>query len=301
MGKASNSFISYEEELLLSDALRRRREHIQNVNDGVEEPDEAIEQEGARAAHQLITAYIPFIRAVAHGYYLEYSKRGNLIDFDDLMSIGTIAAYTCAWSFNARGKGDHPGVRFSTYSRRHIIREIHRAVTKGSTPFYANVYAISSTWMWLSTKDELTVLLRREPTEQEIYDRCGIWEDDILRNLPSSVTVGTLDAPESVQVAGDDDFEDSLDLDSLFYNELLVSILEWGLSDRRELRVAVCLLGLDTTAPRHVSDVAKILGMRRSAVTRIEAKVYDVLRHPRTRAYVRKTLKNADQSEQIIA
>lgn len=292
-------FLTYEEELVLSDSLVARRQQVRALQEqGVEGPQTPeqmeIEQAGRDAATKLVGAYLPFIRSLAYGVKLHQPKRGNQVDVNDLLNTGVVAALKNAEAFDARGEGRHTpggraGVRFSTYCKLHVLREMNRLVTRMSTPVYANVDVIAATWTYLAARAELQDHKGSLPTPEEVEEMTGISSEYIIHNLPSRV--GMLDvADDSVANASVIETETQMLMDTEMYNGILEHALREVL-DTTVVDVLLSLLGVDLGVPRSVSETARHLGMRRGEVAEYEPFCYDALRHPQNRTLITRALR----------
>lgn len=288
------TFLTHEEELALSDALYERsvlRDRLQDEGLDTPETEEDIEtwKRGLEAANRLVEAYLPKARALAHGVLSKrpIMTRDGVVTFDDLVQVGVEAMINCCWKFDARGQSRHDengrlGVRFSTYSRLRVQKEMNRFVAKTSTPFSLNVDTIQETWTWIAARSELEANLGRQPTDEEVAEATGIHKESWVEDgLPSSA--GTLDVTDH-EVRRADSLEEKVQvaLDSQMYNGILESmLLQYFHGDI--VRMFMAFIGADNGVPRTAAEVAKMFGVTRAEAAQKEQIIYSAIRHPQNR------------------
>ena len=110
--------LTYDDELALSDRLVTRR-HVRDKllaeERAATEEEAALLSDGDTAATDLVRAYLPYISKLASTICDRNIENKSSVGWDrsDLFNEGVIAALKVTNSFNARGRNNHPGVRFA--------------------------------------------------------------------------------------------------------------------------------------------------------------------------------------------
>lgn len=146
------SNISYEEELEISDhffSFRKLKEKkdIENIDFLTQEEKEIIRQ-CEKSVSKLIEAYLPFAYARAWDAWNKYCRgKPTQIELEDARQIAVIAMLSIVRSFDARGLSrENPegrkGLRFASYSRMHVDRELKRKISLTDSPVYMSAKKI---------------------------------------------------------------------------------------------------------------------------------------------------------------
>src|SRR5699024_7580978 len=153
------------------------------------------------SAAVLVEAYLPKIHSIAAAT-LKRSNNAAIssINHDELVQEGSVAALKTTNAFNARGKGNHPGVRFGTYCNQAVSKAMNRYIAKVSTPLRIDVTVIQESWVWLAAKEDLRSELGREPSVEEIEQRSNIDADYIKEDLPHRSSFLDIDHPDMLEV-----------------------------------------------------------------------------------------------------
>lgn len=285
--------LTYEEELDLSDLLVERRRVLDLTKEESREPNEherEIISRGDEAAREIVSNYIPYISKLARGYVHSHGRsslNGTILDVDDLVNEGTIYAMKCTYAFNARGAGDHRGVRFNTYAGPQISKYMKRYIASLTTPLKANITAIVDSRKWFAAQQELRARLRREPTEDEVSELCNVAADKII-DIPHRSSMSNLDNPDEF-----DDAAESVNLnidESGYYTGVLLGALEDAGIGPRVVQDLACYMGLDRGYPRMAREFSQERGVSiKEAQWRIDM-CQDVIIHPHYRMAIARSL-----------
>lgn len=191
--KPTHNFITWEEELEISDALYERRLIRDKYNElyglhkwvptDVLTPEErVIWVAGETAAARLITAYMPFAYAQAAKIAKSYESFQRF-SADDLAQEAMLGMYGVVWSFDARGasrtNGDpeHTGRRFNTYCLMYVRTRIRVFAERAAHHLSVSTTDVVNTWKVRKGIAILEQSLGRTPTDEELYEVFGVVKD----------------------------------------------------------------------------------------------------------------------------
>ncbi|MEO7369327.1 MAG: RNA polymerase sigma factor RpoD, partial [Ilumatobacteraceae bacterium] len=273
-------------DLLTPDDERRLAQAIEEGNQAalqLDEPNDPIEhrrllrtvQTGQRAKSELIQANRRLVVSIAK----RYSGRGML--FLDLIQEGNLGL------MRAVDKFDHTkGFKFSTYATWWIRQAITRSIADQARTIRIPVHMVESMNRVLRMQRQMHQELEREPTLDELADRCGLHPDRIREILRISLDPLSLDSPVGEE---DDsnltDFIEDLTVDApadMATKRMLAQAVEEALGELtdREQEIVRMRFGLDDGQARTLEDVGKEFGVTRERIRQIEAKTLAKLRHP---------------------
>ena len=138
----------------------------------------------------------------------------------------------------------------------------------------------------MRTQRQMHQELEREPTMDELAERCGMAPDRIREILRMSLDLLSLDAPVGEE---DDsnlaDFIQDLTADApadIATKRMLTVAVEEALGElsEREQEIVRMRFGLDDGQARTLEDVGKYFNVTRERIRQIEAKTLAKLRHP---------------------
>jgi RNA polymerase primary sigma factor len=273
-------------DLLTPDDERRLAQAIEEGNTAALELDQTsdptehrrqmrVVQTGQRAKSELIQANLRLVVSIAK----RYSGRGML--FLDLIQEGNLGL------MRAVDKFDHTkGFKFSTYATWWIRQAITRSIADQARTIRIPVHMVESMNRVLRMQRQMHQELEREPTLDELADRCGMTVERIREILRISQDPLSLDSPVGEE---DDsnlaDFIEDLSVDApddMAAKRMLTQAVEEALGELtdREQEIVRMRFGLDDGQARTLEDVGKEFGVTRERIRQIEAKTLAKLRHP---------------------
>jgi RNA polymerase primary sigma factor len=274
-------------ELLTGDDERRLGQAIENGTnaeaalavgglDGIEERRlKRIVNAGRRAKSELIQANLRLVVSIAK----RYSGRG--MQFLDLIQEGNLGL------MRAVDKFDHTkGFKFSTYATWWIRQAITRSIADQARTIRIPVHMVESMNRVLRTQRQMHQELEREPSLEELAERCELSTERVREILRISLDPLSLDSPvgeeEDSNLA---DFIEDLTADApadMATKRMLTQAVEEALGELspREQEIVRLRFGLDDGHARTLEDVGKEFNVTRERIRQIEAKTLAKLRHP---------------------
>jgi RNA polymerase primary sigma factor len=274
-------------DLLSTDDERRLAQAIENGNRAAamleEEPTDTVGYRrlrrtvhaGSRAKSELIQANLRLVVSIAK----RYSGRG--MQFLDLIQEGNLGL------MRAVDKFDHTkGFKFSTYATWWIRQAITRAIADQARTIRIPVHMVESMNRVMRTQRQMHQELEREPTLDELAERCALPVERIREILRYSLDPLSLDSPVGEEDDSNlSDFIADLTADTpadLATKRMLTMAVEEALGElsTREQEIVRMRFGLDDGQARTLEDVGKYFNVTRERIRQIEAKTLAKLRHP---------------------
>ena len=275
--------------LLSGDEERRMAKAIESGNFAAIEIDERadsldatdrrrllrIVEDGQTAKSDLIQANLRLVVSIAK----RYSGRGML--FLDLIQEGNLGLMRAVDKFDYT-----KGFKFSTYATWWIRQAITRSIADQARTIRIPVHMVESMNRVLRMQRQMHQELEREPSLDELAERCEMPVERVRDILRISQDPLSLDSPVGEEEDSNlaDFIQDaSVDApDDAAAKKMLIEAVDEALGElsEREQEIVRMRFGLDDGQARTLEEVGREFGVTRERVRQIEAKTLAKLRHP---------------------
>jgi RNA polymerase sigma factor (sigma-70 family) len=231
----------------------------------------ACERHVQAARRSLVEAHLRLVVSIAR----KYARSG--VQFLDLIQEGNLGL------MRAVAKYDHRrGLEFSTYGAWWIRQAVHRAVAFQKHSIRVPAHLLERIWKLERTTRELSQLLGRDPTLEELAEKTGLSLDQIQRVGEVPDTPLSLEAPLGTQ----DNWIDLIADENAVHPHDAAAALDLIQETRhalealspREQQVVRLRFGIDEPTERTLEEVGHTIGVTAEQVRQIEARALSKLR-----------------------